>query len=147
MLVKMVHGAYRYLPQGEKYAVVVTANEPAFDLPPEEAERLIALGVAQYAQKAVATAQTDEEAPLARETPATTPDAAKTPIKVEEDEQPDDEELTPEYSLDMTAAQLRAIMENHDIPVEKKMTKAEMVDALDDRFDDAPRLGASSVVE
>ena len=52
----------------------------------------------------------------------------------ESDEEGEEAVSAPEYSVDMKADQLRAIMEANGLTVKPRMTKREMVDALDAFF-------------
>jgi hypothetical protein len=122
MRINLTQGAYRYRPEGEKSAVVAKAGDPGFDLPSDEAARLVALGVAEYTSGEVATAQIQAQGesagePLPEEEGAGT--AGKEP---------------PAYDAGMKAAQLRDLMGENGIPFKVGMTKADMVKALDAFF-------------
>lgn len=128
MRINLTQGAYRYRPEGEKSAVVVRVGDPAFDLPSQEAARLVALGVAQYEQPAVATAQIQ-----AQETGARKPQPAGQTAQTDDSGPPEDK---PEYSVRMTARQLKELMDEHGVAYEDGMTKAHLVQRLDSFFDD-----------
>lgn len=127
MRINLTQGAYRYRPEGEKSAVVVRIGDPAFDLPEEEAARLVALGVAQYAVTEVATAQIQ-----AQETDARKPQPAGQAAQTDDSGPPEDK---PEYSVRMTARQLKELMDEHGVAYEDGMTKAQLVQRLDSFFD------------
>ena len=74
-----------------------------------------------------------------------TPPAEDTPPEEDGDE-------IPEYSTDMKADQLRALMEQYDVPYKSGMNKADMVAALDEYFaqdgvEAPPDLSAAGPVE
>lgn len=122
MRIQITQGAYRYRPEGEKSAVVVRAGDPAFDLPDQEAARLVSLGVAQGAPPDAETAEI-------RALPA--------------DADPDPLEPRPAYSVKMTARQLRDLMDEYGVAFEDGMTKAHLVQRLDSFFDDYEEEGES----
>lgn len=134
MRIKLTQGAYRYRPEGEKSAVVVQYGDPAFDLPDKEAERLVALGIAQHADTDVATAQIQAQG-----------EAQGKPLPEEEDAGTADIE-PPAYDAGMKAAQLRDIMGEHGIPYKVGMSKADMVKALDAYFEEEPREDSGELV-
>ncbi|MDD3109048.1 MAG: hypothetical protein PHP07_10595 [Eubacteriales bacterium] len=135
MRIQITQGAYRYRPEGEKSAVVVRAGDPAFDLPDQEAARLVSLGVAQGAPPDAETAEI-------RALPA---DAGENPKagQAPPDADPDPLEPRPAYSVKMTARQLRDLMDEYGVAFEDGMTKAHLVQRLDSFFDDYEEEGES----
>lgn len=122
MRVIIIQGAYRYRPDGEKSAVVVQLGDPAFNLPADEAARLVSLGVAKYAQEAVATAPPGDDKPPAGENPPSGNEGGKVP--------PEGDKDAPEYGPHMTVAELKAFADARNIPYEDKTTKAKLLEAI-----------------
>lgn len=128
----------------------------------QEAARLVSLGVAAYldenpqdnpASDADSPGNGGEiggtgKHPPEVDLPSTgleTPPAEDTPPEEDGDE-------IPEYSTDMKADQLRALMEQYDVPYKSGMNKADMVAALDEYFaqdggEAPPDLSAAGPVE
>lgn len=128
----------------------------------QEAARLVALGVAAYldenpqdnpAEDAVSPGKGENggeagKHPSEMDPPLTgleTPPAEDTPPEEEGDE-------IPEYSIDLKADQLRALMEQYGVPYKSGMNKSDMVAALDEYFaqdggEAPPDLSAAGPVE
>ena len=60
-LIKLIQGAYGYRAPGSSVTELITTKSPPFEVEESEAERLIALGVAEYVQSDVATAPKEDE--------------------------------------------------------------------------------------
>lgn len=106
--IKIIVGSYGHRPEGAKSVTLITKQHPPIVVSDEEAERLITLGVAKIV-----------ESDLALERPDTQPeDPAK-----------------PEYSMKNKADELKALMDEFELPYEDGTTKQQMVDALDAYFD------------
>ena len=132
--IKLTQGAFRYRPESEKSAVVVRLGDPPFDVPDATAERLVALGVAEYAEEAVATA-----VPLTHEEKTSEPqdemqEAAGSELTALED--------VPEYSDRMTVKQLKTLMDEVGAEYTDKMTKSDLIKRLDCFFEEAPSFEA-----
>lgn len=128
----------------------------------QEAARLVALGVAAYLdENSQDNPASDADSPGNGENgdgagkhpseadpPSTgleTPPAEDTPPEEDGDE-------IPEYSTDMKADQLRALLEQYGVPYKSGMNKADMVAALDEYFaqdvgEAPPDLSAAGPVE
>ena len=122
MRVIIIQGAYRYRPDGEKSAVVVQLGDPAFNLPADEAARLVSLGVAKYAQEAVATAPPGDDKLPAGENPPSGNEGGKVP--------PEGDKEAAEFGPHMTVAELKAFADERSIPYEDKATKAKLLEAI-----------------
>ena len=127
----------------------------------QEAARLVALGIAAYLdEKPQDNPAGDADSPGKGENgdgagkhPSEadpplpgleTPPAGEAPSEEESDE-------IPEYSTDMKADQLRALLEQYGVPYKSGMNKADMVAALDEYFaqdggEAPPELGAEAPV-
>jgi len=132
--IKLTQGAFRYRPESEKSAVVVRLGDPPFDVPDATAERLVALGVAEYAEEAVATA-----VPLTHEEKTSEPqdemqEAAGSELTALED--------VPEYSDRMTVKQLKTLMDEVGAEYTDKMSKSDLIKRLDCFFEEAPTFEA-----
>lgn len=123
MRVIIIQGAYRYRPDGEKSAVVVQLGDPAFNLPADEAARLVSLGVAKYAPQAVATAQKEATDPATGENTPPEGEGENGPKKPEQPK--------PEYGDFMTVAELKAYADERGIEYEDRTTKAKLIEAID----------------
>ena len=100
--IRIVSGAYGHKPPGARLIDTKTRASEPFDIDAAEAARLVGLGVAAYV-----------DAP---------PDAEETTLAPGE---------KPEYSVDMTAKQLQALMTAAGIPFKNSTAKAVLVAALD----------------
>lgn len=122
-LIKLIQGAYGYRAPSSSVTELITTKSPPFEVEESEAERLIALGVAEYVQSAVATApQEDDDQAKGENTPP--PDGGG---KGQETPQTD----KPEYGDFMTVAQLKAYADERGIEYEDKTTKAKLIEAID----------------
>lgn len=108
------------------------------DVSEAEAEALIKLGAACPALHTETSPEADF---AATEEPEDAGDVS-TPPSPENEAEATEEAEGAAYSVDMTAAELRAIMEANGLTAKPRMTKREMVDALDEFFaeddDEAP---------
>lgn len=143
--IRIINTIYGHRPAGSKYVQPKRAGDPPFEVEDAEAERLVAMGVAAYADiEPVATPPKQEEDD---ETGDDTPEG-DTGANVEETSDPDDAEIPdgteddagedeekPHYDVEMKMPEIRELMEQHGLPYKVGMTKAEMVAALDDYFD------------
>lgn len=111
------------------YAGIRTASDGPFSLTEKEEARLVARGVAKYVD-APSTAPADDQEPAGgvEESPAVN----DTPESVDETQElPDGVEGIPEYSVDNSPAELRAIGKLCGLTFKVGMSKADMVAALD----------------
>lgn len=140
MLVKIVNGIYGHRPKlangkPSEYVVPVSRYDPPINVDEEEAKRLVAAGIAEYAAKATETA------------PAAPEDTEEENVPAEEEEAQEAQETTEDgivYSANMKADELRAAMREKGIPIHSGMTKAQMADALNDVM---PVIEAQDVVD
>ena len=160
-IVRIVNGTYGYRPMVRQpdgsmrqspYVVPTTSRDAPISVTEKEAERLVNLGVAEYVD--VLPENLSAVPPVAGETEDNSPEAGDAvdakngagnepaPEAVSEAEETVAEE-EPEYSVEMSSADLRAAMEARGIPVKARMTKAQMVEALTE----APALTALDVVD
>ena len=109
-----------------------SAADAPFELSDEEAKRIVDLGIAEYVDDMpIATGTACEDTKDAHE-------ISREDAKMEEN---------PEYSFNMTAAELRAIAKNVGISFRIGTTKEEMVAALDAYYaDTSPNLTVESPV-
>lgn len=181
MKVKIVDGVYGF--RDESGAIQpITPRDDAIDLPEEEAVRLVAIRVAQFetAINGVAKAteladaqlsamaeslkQMSTEMPMAaaeivgisqaKENPEND-ETAKTEGTGDSKDEDSVQQEKPSYSEEMTAAELKDIMEKYGVTIKARMTKPDMVAALDlafaeeDGVDDGeapPDLGGDDIV-
>lgn len=106
--IKIIAGSYGYRAEGASSVTLITKQHPPVVVSDEEAERLIALGVAVIVES---------DLPLVRP------------------EQPPVYLAHPEYSMKNKAYELKALMDEFELPYEEGITKQQMVDALDAFFD------------
>ena len=140
MLVKIVNGIYGHRPKlangkPSEYVVPVSRYDPPINVDEAEAERLVAAGVAEYAEKAPETAPEAPEDTGAENVPAPEENAP---------EAPETAENAIEYSANMKADELRAAMREKGLPIHSGMTKAQMADALNGAM---PVIEAQDVVD
>ena len=124
-MIKIISGTYGHLVDG-RVRPKTAASEPFYLTPAQEA-RLVERGIAVYVN----------EAPAAADASNYTPD------------QPDS---IPEYSTRNTVKELQAIGEQLGITFEEGMTKAQMVEILDqynagEDDEDAPTFDAAEAVQ
>ena len=113
--IKIIAGSYGYRAEGASSVTLITKQHPPVVVSDEEAERLIALGVAVIVES---------DLPLVR--PAQPPvDPAQPPV----------DPAHPEYSMKNKAYELKALMDEFELPYEEGITKQQMVDALDAYFE------------
>lgn len=106
--IKIIAGSYGYRAEGASSVTLITKQHPPVVVSDEEAERLIALGVAVIVES---------DLPLVRP------------------EQPPVYLAHPEYSMKNKAYELKALMDEFELPYEEGITKQQMVDALDAYFE------------
>ncbi len=107
--IKIIAGSYGYRPEGSKSVTLITKQHPQIEVSNAEAERLIELGVAVIV-----------ESDLKLQSQAQLPESTDT---------------RPEYSMKNRADELKALMDEFELPYEEGITKQQMVDALDNYFD------------
>ena len=161
MLIRIISGTYGYRPmilasdgsvRMSPYVVPKTPRDPPIEVTDAEAERLVKLGVAEYVdglpEKMSAVPPVPEKP---EDNTSETGDAADAqngagnepaPEEVSEAEDPESSD-EPEFSVEMSSADLRAAMEARGLQVKARMTKAQMVEALTA----APELTALDVVD
>ena len=134
--VKIIQGTYGYRENG-----VLDPKDrfsAPFPLEDAEAERIVSLGVAEYADNGVATGAGS----VAEDEPG-----EHSPEETDAQESEFDALEKPEYSTESTVADLRKIAKENGVSLKVGMTKEDMVAALDAHFDeDAPMLEAASLV-
>lgn len=133
----MVQGTYGYRPEGSKHITPKSRGDSPFELPDDEAERLIGLGVA------IPTSQDETETnkdTVATDTGGQTEGGASDNMPTESNgtEGEADNQEKPAYNADMKADDLHALLEKYSLPYKAGMTKADMVAALDAYFTDSP---------
>lgn len=106
--IKIIAGSYGYRAEGASSVTLITKQHPPVVVSDEESERLIALGVAVIVES---------DLPLVRP------------------EQPPVYLAHPEYSMKNKAYELKALMDEFELPYEEGITKQQMVDALDAFFE------------
>lgn len=134
--VQIVRGTYGHRPINDdgtlsKSIKPVTAKSPPISVRNEEADRLMALGVGKVVEdvenpvKGVATTLGDADSNAL----GANPELDESDLEVIADAL----EL-PRYSMDWTADELKELMEELGLPVTSRMTKAQMIDAIDAVF-------------
>lgn len=124
-MIQIISGTYGHLIDGRVRPK--TAGSEPFCLTPEEEARLVSRGIAVYVN----------EAPVEADASIHTPDQI---------------DSIPEYSTRNTVKELQAIGEQFGITFEEGMTKAQMVELLDqhmveDDTEDAPTFDAAEAVQ
>lgn len=159
MKVKIIDGVYGF--RDESGAIQpVTPRDDAIDLPEEEAQRLVALKVAQlteafenFSQVAHNALKTGDTVQAKENTD--NDEKAKTESTGDSKDEDAGQQEKPSYSEEMTAAELKDIMEKYGVTVKARMTKGDMVTALnlffaeEDGVDDGeapPDLGGDDIV-
>lgn len=120
-------------------------SDGAFDVDDNEAKRLVDRGIAQYVgDTPVATVEEHANEEYASDNSTETKAVAES--EYDGDVETD---ILPEYGINSTVAELRAIAKDAGISFKVGTTKSEMVAALDEHFGvmDAPDLSAESPVE
>ena len=115
-MIKIVRGVYGFMDENGIVRPKTAADAP-FELKPEQEERLVRLGVAEY------VGNTEAEQPHEDEQQGT--EAEQDPIGF--DETPDDE---PALS-DLSAKELRALGKEYGLSFKVGMSKADMVKAIE----------------
>ncbi len=135
--VKIIQGTYGYRENGildpkDRFSA-------PFPLDDAEAERIVSLGIAEYADSGVATS------------PVSVSDNETGEYSAEETEAQEGDFSAlekSEYSTASTVAELRMIAKEIGVSFKVGMTKEDMVAALDAHFEeDAPMLEASALVD
>jgi len=131
-MIRMITGACRI---GSE---LITPASGAFEADEKTEKRLVSLGVAEFVNTGIATPVICEEEDETSEN------------KLDE-EKPTESEIegyadTPEYSVDSSVSVLRKIAKENGITFKVGMTKEEMVNALDEFFNDAPDLGVEEPI-
>lgn len=133
--VRMISGVYGYRPAGSKRVEAKRVGDPPFEVDDERAKRLVALGVAEVVcygadevfVEGVATGlQPREQMGEGSNLPDVNDLAGG------EEDAPE----IPEYSESMSLKELKAIMQEYDLPYKVGMSKADCVAALDKLFSD-----------
>lgn len=135
--VQIIQGTYAYRVNG------MLEPKDRFSAPfpvgDAEAERIVSLGIAKYADKGVATGSGSVAQEISGGNPTEKEDAQELEYEAQD---------KPEYSIENTVADLRKIAKENGISLKVGMTKEEMVAALDAHFEeDAPVLEASSLID
>ncbi len=115
-LIKIISGLYGYKAPGSKFIDPKNVNSPPFKVEDGEAERLINLGVAAYC---LDVDEMEDEAMTGRSG----------------SENSTEEDGKPAYSVDMKADELKKLMEKYGLSLKARMSKDDMVAALDEFFD------------
>lgn len=130
--IKIINGVYGHRPIGSKYIEPKRAGDPPFQVDDAEAERLVNLKVAEYADivtKLVPVGVATGEIPTEKE---------KTGINIPDEQNDSEDEMElpekPDYSTDMKATELREFMEECGLTYKVGMSKADMVAALDEYY-------------
>lgn len=133
--VRIINGIYGYKPAGSKYITPVQAGDPPILVEVDKAASLVARGIAvfvydEHIKEPEREVATGNEA-LKEDKPVDTPTEDETPLngEIEAYERP-------EYNTNMKAAELREIMDDCGISFRVGMSKADMVGALDEYFED-----------
>lgn len=130
-----------------KASVAITQKNGPQTLAAEVEARLVSEGVAQYVD--AADRQVVATPPVRIEQPEPGDDSLETETSPSAQEIAVDK---PRYSINLKAAELRELLEECDLPYKVGMTKAAMVTALDEYFEDAeddespPDLGAEEPI-
>lgn len=125
--IRITRGAYGYRAPGSMVTELITSKNPPFEVEDAEAKRLVALGVAEYATKAVATAPPGDDNPPAGETPPNGNEDGKV--------LPEGDKGEPEFGPHMTVAELKAFADARNIPYEDKTTKAKLLEAIEATYE------------
>ncbi|MEN6437026.1 MAG: hypothetical protein ABFD97_00415 [Syntrophobacter sp.] len=149
-VIKIINGTYGHRPAGSRGIEPKQACDAPFEIEDDKAERLVSRGIAVYVgeptapiviaetedAKGVATGQESSTAPPPGGNTSDTENAPKA-----------------QYSIDMKAVELREILEQCGLVYKVGMTKAAMVAALDEYFEEEadddeqpPALGAAEPV-
>lgn len=133
-MVQIVRGVYGHYIGGR--VVAKDKNSAPFELSPEQEERLVKAGVAEYVNLPVNSPDDDGEgAPDAGGNNATD-DGGETDAPIGFDELPEDVVGIPEYSVESSAKELREIGKLCGLIFPATMSKADMVDALDKHIEE-----------
>lgn len=121
-----------------------SADDAPFELPDEEAKRIVDLGIAEYVDDTHAAAITeDEKKDLPKNNNHSSNDSSADKLSDEDSETAE----IPDYNVNMTVTALRAIAKNAGISFRVGTTKEEMVEALDAHYADTmPDLAAESPI-
>lgn len=107
--IKIIVGSYGYRPEGSGSVTLITKHHPPIVVNDAEAERLTDLGVAKIIENNVSLIA-----------PGSNPDADTKPL----------------YSMKNKSDELKALMDEFGLKYEDGVTKQQMVDALDEFFED-----------
>lgn len=136
MLVKMISGTFGYREKTEDgyslHVVCKSRVDPPFEVDETVGADLLERGVAVLVEPNVPGGDSVGGERVAASVDVSTPNEPEN--AAESDEEGEEAVSAPEYSVDMKADQLRAIMEANGLTVKPRMTKREMVDALDAFF-------------
>lgn len=135
MLIRMTSGTFGYREKTKDgyslHVVCKSRNDPPFEVDDEVGNDLIGRGVAVLAGVVTEATSKPSDGVFAAGDVSTPPSKENDA----EDNGEDDSDISaPKYSVEMTANQLRAIMKANGLSVKNRMTKSEMVDALDGYF-------------
>lgn len=125
-MIKMIAGAFGWT--GDGPLETITAQSGPRSFPPEVEARLVRMGVAEYASGAEQKAETPNQTPVKPDQDA--PIAYQKPPHAAQFDLPG----MPAYSEDMTKAQLAAVMDEAGIFHTDSMTKAAMLQKLDEYY-------------
>lgn len=128
MLIKIIRGTYGLNIGGN--IKPKTCNDEPFDVPLEEAQRLIGMGIAEgYSPGGNANPYTDG---------VTNGENGGNKIP----EENEDNSGIPEYNEDNTNAELQAIAKEYGVELPPRANKAEIIAALDEYFGGVPIISA-----
>lgn len=133
-MVQIVRGVYGHYIDGR--VVAKDKNSEPFELSPEQEERLVAAGVAEYVN--LPDAAPDEDGKTVPEGGGNDApdDDGNTEAPIGFDELPEDVVGIPEYSVESSAKELREIGKLCGLAFPATMTKADMVAALDKHIEE-----------
>ena len=122
-LIKLIQGAYGHRAPGSLVTELITTKDPPFEVDESEAQRLVALGVAEYVQGVVATPPQEDDDQTKGETPPEGNEGSEGQETTNNDK--------PEYGEFMTVTELKAYADERGIEYENKTTKAKLIAAID----------------
>ncbi len=136
MLIKIIRGTYGLNSGGN--IKPKTCGDLPFHVEPDEAKRLVRLGVAEIIGEGAAVPANGMEGE--RETPSSVP--ADDNGKGYEGESVIEERDVPKYNKDSTNAELQAIAKEYGVELPQRANKSQILEALDDFFGGTPIISA-----
>lgn len=131
MRIKIIKGTYGYHTNGT--VIAKSCNSEPFEVDDHIATELISLGVAECAEFKAAPGQIPDSDKESGENLVVDENA----INGKNDEISEATEI-PEYSSDMTIAELRSIADKFGVEIDKRAKKAAIIAALDEAFEELP---------